>query len=465
MKNKTVGLLISGIMLISTLTGCSLSLSTGDTSSSDAELMQLRDMGIIAYEESTLGIPMDTENITEKLESGHYYVKHGDILYPCYTDIFTYEGIAEFEADPITRWDIFNSESVINIPTLFEGDELYYFNDSNVLMFSTFERFKDLGWSIGLRDLKTTPAGYVYLDLENEEAPNECILPTLSSMRDLSKTSLLVDKIGGVRLTDKLCKDGIINGLIEGVNYDLEIYDGTNYHYYNTTVNTRYFQSMEVYAIDTYTPLQDYLYKIDIPEYLPEGYYDIDALGMFRYVKSDRYSDSTDFNTRLLYQYEVHNEGDWSLSENKAPAVYSETESLNKFIAYDEGCFGWVDPALRWVEDEEETEEEAMEEMSAIGLANFLAASKTTKEIWLPKDRDITVSIESKESTGSISLVYDSGKTVKLPFDRIAESYSCNVKGSGEKVTLVVQGLYSDYVIRLTNAESYHGQTNETVTE
>ena len=62
------------------------------------ELERLRDMGIIAYEESTLGIPIDEENITENLISGHYYICHDNVLYPCYADYQTYDEIEEYEA-------------------------------------------------------------------------------------------------------------------------------------------------------------------------------------------------------------------------------------------------------------------------------------------------------------------------------------------------------------------------------
>lgn len=454
MKNK----LIKTITLLSllSLTGCSLSLSTDGEK--NEELERLRDMGIIAYEESTLGIPIDEENITENLISGHYYICHDNVLYPCYADYQTYDEIEEYEARPAERFDIYTSESVINIPTLFEGDKLYYYNDTGILMFSTFERMKDLGWSIGLRNLQSTPAGYVYIDLENEGDGYKSIMDSLSGMRNIASSSILVDKIGGVRLTSDLCENGIINGLIEGVKYDLEVYNGTQYYYYDAVVDTRYFQSYEVYALDKYIPLQDYLYEIEIPEYLPQGYYDIDALGMFRYVKGTQYSDDTDFNERLLYEYDNHMEGDYSLSENKAPAIYSENPLLCKYRAYDEGVFGYEQTRVLTYEEEmaKQEEESASENtaMSEIGLANFIAASKTTTDVYLPVDKEFSITIESEESTGSISLQFENGKTVKLPYDRIAKTYSYTGKGSGGKGTIEVKGLYSDYTIKLRNAST-----------
>lgn len=450
------------------LGGCSLSLPGEDEiNEEEVKLQQLRDVGIIAYEESTLGIPVKTENITENMESGMYYVIHNNTLYPCYADTQTYDygDPPEYGPEYNNRFDIFTSESIVDIPTLFEGDKLYYYNEEGVLMYSTFERYKDLGWSIGLRNLKSTPAGYVYLNLEDEDEESPCILGSLESMRDISETSILIDKIGGIRLTSDYCENGIINGLIEGVSYDLEVYNGTNYYYYTSTVDTRYFQSFEVYRLDKYLPLQDYLYEIEIPEWLPEGYYDVDGVGMFRYVKGKQYDDNTDFNKRLLYQYTLHEPGDDSLAEEKAPGAYSENKDLNEFRAYDEGYFGYDDTIPDYMKTSEELETERLaaeaEKKSELGMANFLAASKTSTQIWLPADRDFVITVDSKESTGSICLVYDGGRSIRMPYDRIAKTYSCTGVGKGEIVSLEVKGLYSDYDILLENAESYHGQDKE----
>ncbi len=459
---KTViALALSTIML----SGCSLSLSTETVDENAEELKQLRAMGVVSYEESTRGIPMDSKDITKKLTDGCYYIKHGDVLYPCYTDISTYTDVMDYRPYPDKRYDVFTSESIVDVPTLFEGDSLLYYNTTGVLMYSTFERFKDLGWSIGLLNIRSTPAGYVYLDMEHE-SDYPCIMKTMEDVRSMFESDIFIDKIGGVKITSDFCENGIVNGLIEGVNYDIELYDGTNYKYYSATCNTHYFQSYELYFIDKYKPLQDYLYEIEVPEYLLNGYYNIDGRGMFRYVKGTEYDDNTDFNERLLYQYELHEEGDMSKDTQNIPAAYSENNELNKFRAYDEGYFGWEQTRTKTREELEEEENAAKEEeMSPIGLANFLAASRTTTDLWIPDGRPYKITLESDESTGAISLIFSNGRAVKLPYDRIAKTYSFEGTGNGKIATLEVKGLFKNYNISLINAESYHGQDKEVATE
>ncbi len=459
MKNRFFSIVLSCVTSLSLLCGCSLSLSTQkEIDPAVEESKQLRAMGIINFEESQKGIPINSKDIKNLLQPGGYYIRHGDVLYPCYTDTKTYKGIGD-KPDLEDRFNVFTSESIIDLPTLFEGDSLYYYNPSGVLMYSTFERFRDLGWSIGFRNIKTTPAGYLYLDLKNESSTDICILNSLSAARDLTKGDLFIDKIGGVKVTRDYCANGIITGLIEGVNYDLELYDGTSYRYLSANCNTRYFQSFEMYYIDEYTALQDYLYEITIPDYLLEGYYDVDAKGMFRYVKGKSYSDDTEFNQKLLYQYTTHEEGDMSLAEYKIPDPYSQNDLINRYRAYDEGFFAYEQTRKKTAEEQREEEERKKEnEMSQIGLANFMAASRTNTEIWIPAGRPYRITLESEEPTGSITLRFANGKAVHLPYDHIAKTYSYEGSGDNSIVNLEVKGLYSDYQISLINAESYNGQ-------
>ena len=466
MKKRLLSVMLSAVMTVSMLSGCALSLSTESSAPVVTEEdAQMRAMGLINFEESTKGIPMNsTKDITSKLVSGCYYVRHGDVLYPCYTDTMTYTDVAQYGPEYNTRFDVFTSKSIIDIPTLFEGDSLYYYNSTGILMYTTLERFKDLGWSVGFRNIKSTPAGYVYLDTKTEDSEGPCIMSTMKEVRDMFDGNIFIDKIGDVKITKDYLDGGVISGLVEGVSYDLELYDGTNYKYYESVCNTRFFQSYEIYYLDEYKPLQDYLYEIKIPDYLLSGYYNCDAHGMFRYVKGKAYNDDTDFNERLLYQYAIHEEGDMSHDTEVAPEPYSENNLLNKYRAYDEGYFAYEQTRPKTGDEilaEKEAQKEASEGMNQLGLANFLAASCTQTDIWLPADRPVKISVQSKESTGSITMHLSSGRVVKMPYDRIAGTYTYEGTGDNSIAVLEVKGLYSDDNISLVNAESYHGQDKE----
>lgn len=458
MMNRYIKALLVAVVATAMMTGCSFSL--GEKEGGDDHGIS-RALGIVDYEESNLGIPVDTKDITKEMKNGKYYILHDDVLYPVYTDIYNYDTSVKKQDNYVApmKFNMYTSKSIVNIPTLFEGDKLLYYNESGVLDYYQLERFKDLGWSIGMWNLQSTPAGYVYIDISTEE-DYPYILPSLDEVRENIDTSILIDKLGGERLTSEYVEDGIIKNLIEGVSYDMEVYNGTNYFYHNVTVNTRYFQSMEIYNEAEYVPLQDYLYEIELPSYLPQGYYNVDNQGMFRYVKGTEYNDETDFNEKLLYEYEPHMAGDWSLSENKAPRQYSSIPELRTFKAYDEGCFGYDDYVNPF-----EMEEADVVEKSEEGLANFTAASKTQTDLWLPKGELCEVTVESDEKTGSIYVKMSNGRMVQVPYDRINKFYKASFDGSDEKVTLIVQGLYKDYQIVLTNAQGYRGQDEEVANE
>lgn len=466
MKKRLLSVMLSAVMTVSMLSGCALSLSTeGSAPVVTEEDAQMRAMGLINFEESTKGIPMNsTKDITSKLVSGCYYVRHGDVLYPCYTDTMTYSGINDTYPNYTDRFDVFTSKSIIDVPTLFEGDSLYYYNNTGILMYTTLERFKDLGWSVGFRNIQSTPAGYVYLDMSSEDSHGPCIMDSMKKVRDSFSENVFIDKIGNVKITSDFLDGGIITGLVEGVSYDLELYDGTNYKYYDAVCDTKFFQSYELYLLDEYTPLQDYLYEIEIPDYLLPGYYNCDATGMFRYVKGKSYNDDTDFNERLLYEYANHQEGDMTHDTEQPPRPYSKNPLLNRYRAYDEGYFAYEQTRPKTPEEEEAAEQAAKEpidSMNQLGLANFLAASCTQTDIWLPADRPVKISVQSKESTGSITIHLSSGRVVKMPYDRIAGTYTYEGTGDNSIAVLEVKGLYSDYNISLVNAESYHGQDKE----
>lgn len=450
-RKAVLASVLAAITLSTCLTGCSFSL-TGNSKNGGLteELQSLRDKGIIAYEESTLGIKVDTEDITSKLVSGQYYVLHENTLYPCYTQEITFsenELIVE-KPDPKNRFCIVSSETVINIPTLFEGDKLYYYSEEGILNFTTLERFKDLGWSIGINKLKVTPGGYAYIDFDKDESYSLCLHNSLKGLDKYTDTTLLVDQIGGVRVTENFVEDGIITQLSEGATYDLAVYNGTNYIYVSANVDTRYFQSMEVYALAEYYTLQDYLYEITIPDYLLDGYYYVNGTGLMRLTRGSQYDEGTEFNEALLCQYKHHVEGDDTEKGTVIPFRYSETASLNNYTAWDDTCFGYVD----------KNHVEEKEEANADAIANFITASKTATKLWLPSGRDCVIEIVSSESTGDIYLQLSDGRLKKVAYDRIGQCYRLNIKGSGEIANLIVQGLYSDYTIRLTNAESYKNQ-------
>lgn len=478
MRNKIVKAVCIGlvsILTIGTLTGCSL---TGDNVGkkdfSTTDLTEIKyGEGDISYEESSYGIYSGEPNITELLQNGQYYILHDSYFYPLAIDWRNYQGDVGVggKPDPEGRTAVFDSTSIVNIPTLFEGDQLFYYSTTGVYDYTILERFMPWGWTIGLAKLESNTTGHVFFKpgatleegINNGVISSAEFIPIYDIVNDETKQSngeFLLDKIGGVKLSEKNLDNGRIFGLEKGKEYDLEIYTGTSYGYYNATASVFFMDSMETYAIYEYESMQDYLYEIKIPEYLLTGYYDVAGLGMMRLVRGSYYNDDTDYSERLLYPYyevpkDATEEEIAQLQEKswEEAGMYSDHEALNNFKALDETCFGWVD-------EESENKENPNDDGSGDGISmdQFYEASTTKTSIWLPSGKKCTISIASTETTGYVYLEYASGTQRKIPYDRLLGGYVLDVNGSNEKADVVVKGLYNDYKLRLVNAESYRNQ-------
>ena len=453
------------------LTGCSFERKVQTDEA--YELEHEYNDGDIYYEENTgRGISLNTENITEYLSSGEYYILHDGALYPTY-----FSSQYGFKPDPLSLGDAsskkrflcFTSENFKNIPTLFEGDKLYYFSGDGVYDYSCVERYIPWGWTVGIRDMHSNTTGHVYVNVPSQEDAEEdkTTVPLYSpEFIDIYEHvdaenggKVLIDKIGGINFTDELIRDGMVDGLTEGAAYDFEMYRGTNYFYYHASANIFMFQGFESYALWEYTPLQDYLYEVKIPDYLLNGYYNFDGKGLIRLVRGTYWNQDTDFSEKLLYS--TYAPGEYSpeelaeLEEAEAanmPRMYSENEKLNSFKAFDETCFGYVDE-----------KEVATEETDASGgfkselEAAYLEASTTVTPIWLPQGSSCTIAIVTTEKTGKVKLETDGDKRT-VPYDRIYGGYKLEFTGKGEKANIIVQGLYSDYTIKLVGCEQYRNQ-------
>lgn len=466
MKIKAI---ISALLAVTLLAGCSGSL--GDEEFSGPNLNEITyGEGNISYEESSLGISASAPDITSLMQSGMYYVLHDGFFYPLVYDWTNYGygvemGLGE-KPGPEKKMAVFDSTSITNIPTLFPGDQLFYYSTSGVYDYTTIERFSTIGWSIGLANLQSNTTGHVYFEpggkLEEGIASGtvlslefEKIYEVVEDESKASNGKFLLERIGGVEIKGDMLDHGIVVGLEQGKEYNVDIYTGTEYSYYPATSTVFYMNSFETYAIWEYTSLQDYLYEIKVPDYLLTGYYDIGGCGFLRIIREPYYNADTDYNERLLYPYyEIKPSMDEEQlieaeeASFKDAGMYSENEVLNSFKAFDETCFGWVDEEV--AENKDKSDNLAMEQ--------FYEASTTKTSIWLPEGKKCTIAIITTETTGYAYLDYGANSQRKIPYDRLLGGYVLELMGSGTKADVVVKGLYNNYKIKLTNAEQYRGQ-------
>lgn len=435
---KQIAVILLGISTI--LSGCSMRKTETN------EIEDLTDNGSINYETATDGINSTSRDFEEQLVSGTYYVVHGDMYYPLYAYEDNYSGKEPKKTVDPERQIYYTTENEINIPTLFAEDKLIYYSTDTLLDYMTWERYYDLGYTIGVHNIQEMLNGRMYLDLDEDE---DCIIQDseLYDIYNLGVKQVLLDKIGNVQITSDLITDNLINSVQKSKIYDLEVYTGTKFKHYQTSANIHAFKAYELFASTEYTTLQDEFYEITIPDYFVTGYYYLDNLGLVRIVRGNEYSKETNFNEQLLYPEPDEDDPE----KYVAPRLYSTNINLNDFDTTVEGTLGYVS-------EDEVVEEEKEQENKDLEI-KLKEASIKTVDLFFPENRDCKITIKSDESTGEMYLVMD-GETGRrlLEYNRLDKCYELDVIGKNEKGTLTISGLYNDYDVELINCEQYTNQ-------
>lgn len=445
---------ITGI--VSTVLSASLLLGCGRTDSTEVSTLKEStepvEEGYVNYETSTLGIDSNSKNFEEQLTDGMYYVVHEGIYYPLYFDYRNDEAKDSISTSvDEDRMCFYNTDNFVNIPTLLSGDHLVFYSQTQMLDYIQWERYKDLGITLGMYDLKETMGGKIYLDFSDKDVIPIVDSSDLMTLAELGIDNITVDKIGGVALDNSVVEDGIVVGVTEGTSYDIEVYTGTHYKHYNSIANVRAFKSYELYASTGMETLQDCFWEIDIPEYFVNGYYNIDNKGLVRIVKDSGYSKDIDFNEQVLFPDVSEYDGSISVVR-----MYSENENLNSFrqTQFPEEL-GYVDPDAKKDEAKEDEMENSLPE-----AAQFKEANIKTYELWFPEGKQCEIVITSKtgEATGSATITFDTGGSTAITYNRFDKNYTAIVNGKGNVGTLQIGGFWYDYDIQLTNVELYDGQ-------
>lgn len=453
MKKRLCTVLLSALM-ISILAGC------GRTANEKDDIQDLTENGEISGQTATTGIDETAKKFESYLVSGNYYVWHEGSYYPLASYVNNYsDDKPDIKVDK-KRQQYFTTENEIDIPTLYDNDKLIYYSTDTLLDTIIWERYYDLGYTIGCYNIKQLKNGRSYLMTDSGD--DECILPEseLYDIYNLGVTQTLLDKIGDTQITADMVEDGLLKpeNLEKSGQYDLEVYAGTYYNHYLTTANMHAFRAYELYGSVEYTTLRDCFYEVEIPEYFVTGYYDVNSSGMFRLVRGTSYSDDTDFNEQVLFPEIDTTSPDYDPDEYVAPKMYSTFEELNAFSTNVEGALGYVDK-------DAEKDENATEDTKQVDLTK---ATKKEIELYFPTDTDCSVTIKSAttESTGDIYITIGSS-IVRVPWDRTTGLYTADVKkkSSERRGTLIVTGLFNTYDISLVGCEQYRGQDGGTATD
>lgn len=364
------------------------------------------------------------------LADGGYYILHEDETVE--KMIFPY---ATFDKNSTggpsnNRMFIMSREDYESIPTLYEGDKLIYYYTGVLEESFWYERFEDLGYSIGLAGMEITNSGRYSIPTGD----NGIFYPDgdTALLMNFENEVVLMDTLGGVPLravrtedgngftfeANSVSRCGSIMGLKEGETYKAEIYAGTRLYNYSFTADKRFFASMETTETINFTFENETIASIDIPEYFNSGYYTINGYGLFRYVKGKTYNENDDFN--------VPNVPDESYGN--IDNSISDVSTGENFSAQDTEAY-----ATRTVNIKEEgtykiTLDIEFEDDTANGFdglletsARVINPSETRKWVFEEKENgDLTITFEAEE-TGAYNIYIDNldYRTVKVDFEKL----------------------------------------------
>ena len=230
----------------------------------------------------------------EELESGNVYVCHDGKFYSPVFESTNFDRESAGSSEKKTAW--FDEESFDNIPTLYEGDYLVYYMDEAFQESFSFERYRYIGYTIGLSNLTKKQTGRYCFDALSDNK-NICEYSDAARLSELNAEGVILETIGKATLrSGNISAGGLILGLSKDELYKTEVYVGTKLHVFTLRADVIGLTSMSSENVSDYTFMKNRIIRINIPETFNTGYYCVNGSGIFRYVKGKSYDDNTDFN-------------------------------------------------------------------------------------------------------------------------------------------------------------------------
>lgn len=306
MKKKFLLTLFTLIVSVTMLTGC------------NKEEEEVVSYDLVAYQ-------------IDQLCESTYYVQTGDGFYPVTPGTMTVgenEGaIAEQVNNNRMVWYGLDDNQ---IPTLYKNQSLVFCTANQIPASWVFERYEDLGYTIGIRALTPNSAGRYETVLDGYTLhPMSSAYTQLSSLAN--GTIVGIDRIGATQINNNyVSRGGTITGLAKDQVYSVDVYQGSVYVNTNMTADTHAFSSYELYETTDYSYNQSNYVTIKIPDYFVSGYYYINGAGMFKYVANDSSQGISGVNFNTPYYVGYDEDGNLITAEQQKQMKEQEVTEVEK---------------------------------------------------------------------------------------------------------------------------------------
>ena len=387
----------------------------------------------------------------DQLIDGTYYVKTDSGCYPVAPGT-----LAIGENDTLIPTQVSNERMVwygkddVMIPTLYANQSLIYVTKDQIPARWVFERFEDVGYTVGLRGLTQNSGGRFETTItESTIHFDSTAVQQLNSM-DFGDI-VGIDQIGSTKITsDYVSRGGTITGLSQNQIYNVDVYEGSNYIKTQMAADIHAFVSYELYETAQYTYNQSTYVTIDLPDYLLSGYYYINGAGLFRYVANDSSQGISGISFNAPYYVGIDDEGNL-LTKEQMENYESKTETEEKET--NEGNV-W-----RFTQSIDNT----MEELSIlINYSDMNVVDNTVIAAQLEQSQGSTTEeIEKEEPVPVATLLSPTGE--EYPFissDEESSALSCSVKMpiSGEWI-VEISGMEKKIFNIVSNINSGHSNS------
>lgn len=255
-----------------------------------------------------------------QIEMEIYYVKNGTR----FSEVYMPSGNSKGTVSSLDQGRVlffYGDEDMV--PVHYKGELVAYASAKADLKQVTLERFKDMGYSLGIYGGELQDDGYYHISTGKNVCPNSDADRIFSQV---ISDEVRIVSIGGTPIKELVDSgSGIIMKLEQGKSYLVEFYSGTYYYRENFVADMHFLKAFELYRYNE-ERIEDTINGymcFNTPDTLKSGYYNINGQGLFLYHSYKRGE---------KVEYETLNEGYY---ENTVQMVAAYSKQYTVSVPYD----------------------------------------------------------------------------------------------------------------------------------
>lgn len=265
----------------------------------------------------------------KKLENDVYYIKEGADFYEAYMPNGTASGTVEKPVESRLLW---MNEDESLVPTLYKNEIVAFSSENLEEKNPKLERFKDIGWSLGMYGGYIDDDGYLCYTL------NRNIIKESDSYEKLSQKKskeIRIVSINDEPVSEKTINNaGMIVGLEKNAIYSVGYYVGTYFGTTDIKADYNFFQSYEVLQTEKVSNTKNGYVAIYMLSDLKNGWYCINGKGLFKYFDYKKgMADDAEQKMDEPY-YETLSEKRNVYSQQYVVSVETTTENVRFSVQY-----------------------------------------------------------------------------------------------------------------------------------